>query len=179
MNLSGRFLYFSCHNMSLSSKTASLPCRRKIETSLLDDSVLANGIERFSFDDEISKPAHDFSSTPKYSSKIEPIFISRSSSKSQFEGSIERRCLLKNYKKPRMSQWKHYWLTICDHLLYFYKEKSFIVTLRTSLNLDSESNRSSYHEQPSKCHSISDWLIVLTEGKVSNEIQLSDLNRGK
>jgi hypothetical protein len=126
-----------------------------------------------------------------------------------FEGSILRKCLLKNYKKPTIAKWKKYWVAICEHLLFFHKQKSFIMTLHMRLHrpnrqisissdndnisttksapplLNSSSNRTLieserlfYRQNPTKCQSISDWLIVLSQTKNRNEIQLSDLNRG-
>ena len=92
----------------------------------------------------------------------------------RFEGVLERKCLLKNYKTPRISKWKVYWVAICDHLLLFHEEKSLLFPFRASLT-----RRSSYREEPGKCQSITDWLIVLSERQPRNEIQLSDLNRGE
>lgn len=40
-------------------------------------------------------------------------------------------------------------------------------------------DRDDYQDNPCKCQSIRDCLIVLTQTKDRNEIQLSDLNRGK
>ena len=41
-----------------------------------------------------------------------------------------------------------------------------------------ETDRLYYQQNPSKCQSITDCLIVLSQTKNRNEIQLSDLNRG-
>jgi len=115
-----------------------------------------------------------------------------------FEGLVERKCLLKNYKKPNISKWKKYWIAICEHLLFFHKQKSFLLTFHMRLNrkktavidndnisspsnIDitlSETDRLYYRQNPSKCQSITDCLIVLSQTKNRNEIQLSDLNRG-
>lgn len=126
-----------------------------------------------------------------------------------FEGSLLRKCLLKNYKKPTIAKWKKYWVAICEHLLFFHKQKSFFMTLHMRLHRSSrqtalsnenddisttqsapplmnvsstrtliESERLYYRQNPSKCQSVSDWLIVLSQTKNRNEIQLSDLNRG-
>lgn len=126
-----------------------------------------------------------------------------------FEGSLQRKCLLKNFKKPTIAKWKKYWVAICEHLLFFHKQKPFFLTLHMRLNRTQrqasansdndnisttqsapplinasstrtllESERLFYRQNPSKCQSISDWLIVLSQTKNRNEIQLSDLNRG-
>ncbi len=119
-----------------------------------------------------------------------------------FEGLLERKCLLKNYKKPNISKWKKYWVAICEHLLFFHKQKSFLLTFhmrlnrqKTSIDNDNisirqtlpsniditltETDRLYYRQNPSKCQSVTDCLIVLSQTKNRNEIQLSDLNRGE
>ncbi|CAF5168939.1 unnamed protein product, partial [Rotaria sp. Silwood1] len=42
-----------------------------------------------------------------------------------FEGSLQCKCLLKNHKKPTIAKWKKYWVAICEHLLFFHKQKTF------------------------------------------------------
>jgi hypothetical protein len=42
-----------------------------------------------------------------------------------------------------------------------------------------ENDRLYYRQNPSKCQSVTDCLIVLSQTKDRNEIQLSDLNRGE
>jgi len=114
-----------------------------------------------------------------------------------FEGLVERKCLLKNYKKPNISKWKKYWVAICEHLLFFHKQKSFLLTFHMRLNRQNndisikqslstkiditltETDRLYYRQNPSKCQSVTDCLIVLSQTKNRNEIQLSDLNKGK
>jgi hypothetical protein len=118
------------------------------------------------------------------------------------EGLVERKCILKNYKKPNITKWKKYWVAICEHLIFFHKQKSFLITLHMRLNRQvslnnndtitttqsapsninitlTETDRLYYRQNPSKCQSITDWLIVLSQTKNRNEIKLSDLNRGK
>ena len=125
------------------------------------------------------------------------------SSNYNFQGTLERKCLLKNYKKPNLTKWKRYWVAIYENLLFFHKPKSFLITLSMRVNRQAtsimcnddisitqstlsninitltEMDRFFYRQNPSKCQSISDWLIVLGQTKCRNEIQLSDLNRGK
>jgi len=119
-----------------------------------------------------------------------------------FEGLLERKCLLKNYKKPNISKWKKYWVAICGHLIFFHKQKSLFITFHMRLHRQTsiidndnilqtqsapsnvnitltETDRFYYRQNPSKCQSITDCLIVLSQTKNRNEIQLSDLNRGK
>lgn len=103
-----------------------------------------------------------------------PISIRRSFNATDYlQGYVERKCLLKNYKKPSLSKWKRYWLIIGEHLIFFYKPKSLL------LSLSRTNTRDDYQDNPWKCQSIRDCLIVLTQTKDRNEIQLSDLNHGK
>lgn len=96
------------------------------------------------------------------------------------QGFVERKCLLKNYKKPSLSKWKRYWTVIGEHLIVFYKPKSiFMMFSQRKKSSSIEHERLSYEENPCKCQSVNDCLIVLTQTKDRNEIQLSDLNQGK
>ncbi|CAF1487198.1 unnamed protein product, partial [Didymodactylos carnosus] len=115
-----------------------------------------------------------------------------------FEGCLQRKCLLKNYKKPTIATWHKYWVAVCEHLLFLYKPKRFTLHTRIQTNLlirNSNNNKNNndeelitsltdndrklFRQNPYKCQSISDWLIVLSQAKNKNEIQLSDLNKGK
>lgn len=117
-----------------------------------------------------------------------------------FEGRVERKCLLKTYKKPNICKWKNYWLAICEHLLFFHKQKSLLITFHMRLHRSpsiggtnestvpssssvqmtlTDADRLFYQRNPSKCQSITDCLIVLSQTKNRNEIQLSDLNQGE
>jgi len=62
------------------------------------------------------------------------------------------------------------------------KSKDNISTRQSSpSNIDitlTEADRLYYRQNPSKCQSVTDWLIVLSQTKNQNEIQLSDLNKG-
>ena len=108
---------------------------------------------------------------------------SSTDSMDSLQGFVERKCLLKNYKKPSLNPWKKYWLVIGEHLIFFYKPKS--IFLMFSQRFDRMKKSSNEHERlafeanPWKCQSVNDCLIVLTQTKDRNEIQLSDLNRGK
>lgn len=94
-----------------------------------------------------------------------------------FESPIKRKCIIKNFRKPRFSQWKSYWLQLVGgNLLIYYPAK-------TSLIFSKESRRSSvisgedlnstevlrsqvqnrkvfYHKNPCKMHPIANWMVV-------------------
>ncbi|CAF1248533.1 unnamed protein product [Rotaria sp. Silwood1] len=210
---------------SSSSKSATLPCRTNENKSLLDDSVLGDPVteeassSNESCEEEILKAKEYIKTNNKHHHIIQGISLSLSlsslsmkeplnpyndsliPSNYNFQGSLERKCLLKNYKKPNISKWKKYWVAICEHFIFFHKQKSFLITLPIRLNRQTsikshddvsiiqttlsninitltETDRLYYRQNPSKCQSITDWLIVLSQRKNRNEIQLSDLTKG-
>ncbi|CAF4535352.1 unnamed protein product, partial [Rotaria magnacalcarata] len=62
------------------------------------------------------------------------------------------------------------------------KNDNISITQSKLLNMNitlTETDRLYYRQNPSKCQSITDWLIVLSQTKNRNEIQLSDLTRGE
>ncbi|CAF3738187.1 unnamed protein product [Rotaria socialis] len=206
-----------------SNKSATLPCRTNGNKSLLDDSVLGDPVseEASSSNESCEEVILKAKEYIKTNNKNHHIIQGKSFSLSSlsmkvplnpyndslipanynFEGLVERRCLLKNFKEPNISKWKKYWVAICEHLLFFHKQRSFLITLpmrlsrQTSLKKNdnisiaqsklsnmnitlTETDRLYYRQNPSKCQSITDWLIVLSQTKNRNEIQLSDLTRG-
>ncbi|CAF1078499.1 unnamed protein product [Adineta steineri] len=218
------FNHLNCS--SSTTKSATLPCRTREKKSLLDDSLLVDPMteetrssseSNDSCEIVIRKTKEYIKTTTKHHHIIQGISLSLSSlsmkeplnphndplitSNYNFEGLLERKCLLKNYKKPNITKWKKYWVAICEHLLFFHKQKSFLITFHMRLHRQtslkdndnilhaqsplsnvnitlSETDRLYYRENPSKCQSITDCLIVLSQTKNRNEIQLSDLNRG-
>ncbi|CAF1011180.1 unnamed protein product [Adineta ricciae] len=208
---------------SSSTKSATLPCRTREKKSLIDDSLLPDPMieetrsssdSNDSYEEVLRKGKELIKTNTKHHHVIQGISLSLSSlsmkvplnprndllitTNYNFEGLVERKCLLKNYKKPNITKWKKYWLAICEHFLFFHKQKSFLLTFHMRLHratslIDNdqishpqsnvnitltETDRLYYQQNPSKCQSITDCLIVLSQTKNRNEIQLSDLNRG-
>ena len=45
----------------------------------------------------------------------------------QFESPVKRKCIIKNYRKPRFSQWKSYWMQLVGgNLLIYYPAKTLV-----------------------------------------------------
>lgn len=45
----------------------------------------------------------------------------------QFESPIKRKCIIKNYRKPKFNQWKSYWLQLVGgNLLIYYPQKTIM-----------------------------------------------------
>jgi hypothetical protein len=187
------------HSLSrrlLSNKTASLPCRIRPQTSLLDDSLLVDDVPHESFDCQRDSQSHivDIELSTMYcwyfpsdnnetrrtrndkqtlaNMTIDIVDKQLFHSMTYFQGPIERQCLLKNYRKCRFNNWKVYWLIIYEHVLVFYKAKSVLTTLKIDVE------RTSYRSKPTKYQSIVDWLIIICQKKSRHQIQLNDLNHG-
>lgn len=117
-----------------------------------------------------------------------------------FESPIKRKCIIKNFRKPRFSQWKSYWLQLVGgNLLIYYPAKSSLMFnkegRRASVLSGEELNAAEqlknqvqnrkifYQKNPCKMHPIASWMVVnLFEDKQQVEdkydIQLNDLNNG-
>jgi len=65
-----------------------------------------------------------------------------------FESPVKRKCIIKNYRKPRFSQWKSYWLQLIGgNLLVYYSTKSVLSTfngLTTNQRRNSTTSNQSY-----------------------------------
>jgi hypothetical protein len=65
-----------------------------------------------------------------------------------FESPIKRKCIIKNYHKPRFSQWKSYWLQLVGgNLLIYYPSKTIMFNRDTGSH--SRRNSTNNAEQPS------------------------------
>ena len=65
-----------------------------------------------------------------------------------FESPIKRKCIIKNYRKPRFSQWKSYWLQLVGgNLLIYYPSKTIMFNRDTGSH--SRRNSTNNAEQPS------------------------------
>ena len=63
-----------------------------------------------------------------------------------FESPIKRKCIIKNYRKPRFSQWKSYWLQLVGgNLLIYYPSKTIMFNRDTGSH--SRRNSTNNNEQ--------------------------------
>ena len=97
-----------------------------------------------------------------------------------FESGVKRKCIIKNFRKPRFAQWKSYWLQLVGgHLLIYYSAKStHVFTIGTV-------QKSQFNKNPCKMHSIAGWMVVnLFQDKENDQksgkydVQLNDLSSG-
>ncbi|XP_065107247.1 ras-specific guanine nucleotide-releasing factor RalGPS1 isoform X1 [Paramisgurnus dabryanus] len=92
----------------------------------------------------------------------------RGSSDVTIEGPLKRKTLLKEGRKPKMSSWTRYWITLSGSSLTFYASKALRVT-----------DRKHYKSSPCKKVSILDWMVVLPDDpEQPNIFQLNDPDKG-
>ena len=98
-----------------------------------------------------------------------------------FESVVKRKCIIKNFRKPRFSQWKSYWLQLVGgHLLIYYLPKSSQV-----FNTGTTALKPQFNKSACKMHSIAGWMVVNLFENNENEqksgkydVQLNDLGNG-
>ncbi|XP_032814821.2 ras-specific guanine nucleotide-releasing factor RalGPS2-like isoform X3 [Petromyzon marinus] len=84
------------------------------------------------------------------------------------EGALKRRTILKEGRRPTMSPWTRYWISLCGADLYFYSAKSMKVA-----------DRKHFKSRPSKKVHIAGWMVVrAADPDHSTVFQLTDPERG-
>ena len=113
----------------------------------------------------------------------------------QFESPVKRKCIIKNYRKPRFSQWKSYWLQLVGgNLLIYYPSKKIYFNKADDPNASNSRRNSNlpndipqqpptqellsqqqyrkvnFHKNPVKMHPIANWMVVCLFQDKENEI---------
>ena len=84
------------------------------------------------------------------------------------EGCLKRKQLLKGGKKPKVSAWKSYWVSLLGTSLMYYPSKPF-----------RGNDRQSFKKNPSKMTSIVDWMVVMGDDPLQPDaFQLVDHDNG-
>ncbi|KAM6902262.1 ras-specific guanine nucleotide-releasing factor RalGPS1-like isoform 1-T1 [Xenentodon cancila] len=84
------------------------------------------------------------------------------------EGPLRRKTLLKEGRKPKLSSWTRFWISLSGSTLIFYGAKA----LRAS-------ERKHYKSSPCKKVCVTGWMVVLPDDPARpNIFQLSDPDRG-
>ncbi|KAI3362443.1 hypothetical protein L3Q82_012248, partial [Scortum barcoo] len=84
------------------------------------------------------------------------------------EGPLRRKTLLKEGRKPRLSSWTRFWITLSGSTLTFYGAKA----LRAS-------ERKHYKSSPCKKVCVTGWMVVLPDDPARpNIFQLNDPDKG-
>lgn len=85
-----------------------------------------------------------------------------------FQGSLRRKTVLKEGKKPTVASWQRYWLELWSNSLVYFAPKSFKGT-----------ERSDYKREPCKICSLDGWTVELTENSSqTNTFQLKNQTLG-
>ncbi|XP_048776332.1 ras-specific guanine nucleotide-releasing factor RalGPS1-like isoform X3 [Ostrea edulis] len=186
-SLSANFM--SNGQKSVAEKTFSLPSKTTAPyiqgiRHLLDDSVLEESPCASSDGSICGKILSDNGETPVDS--VFPSLDSESQNKVMYsreltadelsnfhqsftcEGCLRRKTILKDGKKPTVSSWTRYWVSLWGTSLLYYPNKS----LRGS-------DRASFKSEPSKMTSVVGWMVVMGDNPLHPDaFQLSDPLKG-
>jgi len=99
-----------------------------------------------------------------------------------FESAIKRKCIIKNKTKPTFTQWHSYWLQLVGNVMVYYNSKMNLLPHKStnasssssamnpssscnSINSDCfneyiQSERKHFHKDPSKAHSVANWMVI-------------------
>ncbi|XP_063065974.1 ras-specific guanine nucleotide-releasing factor RalGPS1-like isoform X3 [Engraulis encrasicolus] len=162
------------------SKSATFPIEKA--RHLLDDSFLeshsparhhpanasfTNGLS-LAADSSESSFYDDLSSGVESPSQVEPMCGASEAGGVTMEGPLRRKTLLKRGKKPRLSSWTRYWVSLSGSTLNLYGTKA----LRAS-------QRKHYKSTPCKTVSVIGWMAVLPDNPARpNIFQLNDPDKG-
>ncbi|XP_007258140.3 ras-specific guanine nucleotide-releasing factor RalGPS1 isoform X2 [Astyanax mexicanus] len=160
------------------SKSATFPAEKP--RHLLDDSFLesqsptrnqpnislvSNGA---SIGSSESSFYEDLSARVESSAAVEPGRGLGAAGGPTMEGPLKRKTLLKQGRKPKLSSWTRYWITLCGSTLTFYGAKA----LRGK-------ERKHYKSTPCKKVSVLGWMVVLPDDPTRpNIFQLNDADKG-
>ncbi|KAK1155550.1 ras-specific guanine nucleotide-releasing factor RalGPS1 isoform X2 [Acipenser oxyrinchus oxyrinchus] len=161
------------------SKSATFPTEKP--RHLLDDSLLEShsparnlsqnrvfsngtslGSSESSFSEELSSGVE--SSTGACPSRLSGSGMDRIA----IEGPLRRKTLLKEGKKPALSSWSRYWITLSGSTLQYYRSKALRAT-----------ERKHYKSTPCKKVLVIGWMVVLPDDPEHPDIfQLNDPDKG-
>ncbi|XP_042565311.1 ras-specific guanine nucleotide-releasing factor RalGPS1-like isoform X2 [Clupea harengus] len=160
------------------SKSATFPIEKA--RHLLDDSFLesqsparpnpanASFTNGLALDSSESSFYEDLSSGVESPSQLNPVCGASEAGSVTMEGPLRRKPLLKKGKKPRLSSWTRYWVSLSGSTLSLYGTKA----LRAS-------ERKHYKSTPCKTVSVIGWMAVLPDNPARpNIFQLNDPDKG-
>ncbi|XP_073496374.1 ras-specific guanine nucleotide-releasing factor RalGPS1 isoform X5 [Phyllobates terribilis] len=168
-----------CQFSVVESKSATFPSEK--QRHLLDDSVLEsqspakNNTQTSAFTNGISVGSSESS---EFSEEVSSVLdrpsgacsciLGSSSGVISMEGPLRRKTLLKEGKKPTLSSWTRYWVTLTESTLLYFGAKS----LRGN-------ERKHYKSSPSKKVSVLGWMVVLPDDpEHPNIFQLNNPDKG-
>uniref|UniRef100_A0A3Q3VUZ9 Ras-specific guanine nucleotide-releasing factor RalGPS1 n=1 Tax=Mola mola TaxID=94237 RepID=A0A3Q3VUZ9_MOLML len=160
------------------SRSATFPIEKA--RHLLDDSFLESQspVRNDPHSTSVSNGLSFGSSESSFGEELSPAMASSSAANScyrcskagsvTFEGPLRRKTLLKEGRKPRLSSWTRFWITLSGSTLTFYGAKA----LRAS-------ERKHYKSSPCKKVCVTGWMVVLPDDPARpNIFQLNDADKG-
>uniref|UniRef100_A0A671XNQ8 Ral GEF with PH domain and SH3 binding motif 1 n=1 Tax=Sparus aurata TaxID=8175 RepID=A0A671XNQ8_SPAAU len=160
------------------SRSATFPIEKA--RHLLDDSFLESQspVRNDPHSTSVSNGLSLGSSESSFGEELSPGMESSSAANSCYgcseassvtiEGPLRRKTLLKEGRKPRLSSWTRFWITLSGSTLTFYGAKA----LRAS-------ERKHYKSSPCKKVCVTGWMVVLPDDPARpNIFQLNDPDKG-
>ncbi|XP_044761755.1 ras-specific guanine nucleotide-releasing factor RalGPS2-like [Coccinella septempunctata] len=157
-----------------------------LKTHLLDDSALEECTKNHNLASPITDvPIHASQSTSDDStllSRVTDDSLSFDGNFSRMQGFVQRKALVKNGKKIKMTTWQRYWLEIWASTLAYFAPKSFKgLSLNigcASANITSQRQRYDFKREPCKLVPLSGCKIVLnTEATREDTFEIIDTQR--
>uniref|UniRef100_A0A7N6FBB3 Ras-specific guanine nucleotide-releasing factor RalGPS1 n=1 Tax=Anabas testudineus TaxID=64144 RepID=A0A7N6FBB3_ANATE len=150
-------------SLTLESRSATFPIEKA--RHLLDDSFLES-------QSPVRNDPHSMSVSnglsPGDSSAANSCYGCSEASGVTIEGPLRRKTLLKEGRKPKLSSWTRYWISLSGSTLTFYGAKA----LRAS-------ERKHYKSSPCKKVCVTGWMVVLPDDPARpNIFQLNDPDKG-
>uniref|UniRef100_A0A3P9JSH8 Ral GEF with PH domain and SH3 binding motif 1 n=1 Tax=Oryzias latipes TaxID=8090 RepID=A0A3P9JSH8_ORYLA len=141
------------------------------ERHLLDGSFIESQspARRDPYSTSVSNNLSLSSSASSFGEELSPTIQRCCEAKSvTFEGPVRRKTLLKEGRKPKLSSWTRFWISLSGSALIFYSAKA----LRAS-------ERKHYKSTPCKKVCVTGWIVVLPDDPARpNIFQLNDPDRG-
>ncbi|XP_066569253.1 ras-specific guanine nucleotide-releasing factor RalGPS1 isoform X2 [Amia ocellicauda] len=167
-----------CQLSVVESKSATFPTEKP--RHLLDDSFLEshsparNHTHNSVFTNGLSLGSSESSFSEELSSGVESptganlSYVGSGMDSITMEGPLRRKTLLKEGRKPTLSSWTRYWITLSGSTLIYFGAKALRAT-----------ERKHYKSTPCKKISITGWMVVLPDDpEHPNIFQLNDPDKG-
>ncbi|KAM3911532.1 ras-specific guanine nucleotide-releasing factor RalGPS1 isoform 3-T5 [Leptodactylus fuscus] len=156
------------------------PVKNNTQTSVFTNGISIGSSESSEFSEEVSSVLDSSTRSERTSAWIQTgvtrgrpsgacsCILGSSSGVISMEGPLRRKTLLKEGKKPTLSSWTRYWVTLTGSTLLYFGAKS----LRGN-------ERKNYKSTPSKKVSILGWMVVLPDDpEHPNIFQLNNPDKG-
>ncbi|XP_073397274.1 ras-specific guanine nucleotide-releasing factor RalGPS1 isoform X4 [Dendrobates tinctorius] len=156
------------------------PAKNNTQTSAFTNGISIGSSESSEFSEEVSSVLDSSTRSERTSAWIQTgvargrpsgacsCILGSSSGAISMEGPLRRKTLLKEGKKPTLSSWTRYWVTLTESTLLYFGAKS----LRGN-------ERKHYKSTPSKKVSVLGWMVMLPDDpEHPNIFQLNNPDKG-